>query len=201
MKLCQSFHALGTALSFFTSVALGELAPWQVTGLETWQPSGRPGNNPDWYIHVNITNPDPTQCNTDPSVAQGKVYCQLVWLYPDAPYNQVSECEVVDTTSPAVGWAWTVELLEAGDPDPYPTTNFDLRWRAASTSSAPTGEGVEIWTGVGQFEIGKNMRGTCAASGFCLWYLAAESAPALVDVATVSCRGTVEEALQGINCD
>ncbi|KAI0456827.1 hypothetical protein F5B21DRAFT_125961 [Xylaria acuta] len=196
----QLQHALGTTLPLLASTVFGELSPWQVTGLETWQPSGRPGNSPDWYIHVNITNPDPTQNDPDPNVALGKVYCQIVWLYPNAPYNQVKDCEVVDTTSPAP-WAWTVELLEADDADPYPITNFDLRWRAASTSSASTDEDVQIWTGVGQFEIAKNMQGQCAASGFCLWWLKAASTPVLIDVVSVSCQGTVEEALHGINCD
>ncbi|KAI0490440.1 hypothetical protein F4859DRAFT_7999 [Xylaria cf. heliscus] len=200
MQLHRHLQSLGTVLPFFASTAFGELPPWQVTSLQTWQPSGRPGNSPDWYIHVNITNPDPTQGDTDPNVSLGKVYCQIVWLYPDAPYNQINDCEIMDTTG-ATPWAWTVELLEADDADPYPITNFDLRWRAASTSPASADEDVQIWTGVGQFEIGKNMQGTCAASGFCQWWLSAASTPALIDVASVSCQGTVEEALYGINCN
>ncbi|GAW12478.1 hypothetical protein ANO14919_018480 [Xylariales sp. No.14919] len=200
MQLHQCLHALGMALPLFTPAALGELVPWPVTGLETWQPSGRPGSNPDWYIHANITNPDPTQSEQDPSIAEGNVYCQIVWLYPNVPYNQISACEIVDTTSPTP-WAWTVELLEADDADPYPTTNFDLRWRAASTVSNSTEEEVRIWTGIGQFEVAKNLQGTCAASGFCTFWLKAESTPVPVDVTSISCRGTVDEALHGLNCD
>ncbi|KAI1747379.1 hypothetical protein F4782DRAFT_426253 [Xylaria castorea] len=200
MQILRYLHVLGTTLPLFASIVLGELPPWQVTGLETWQPSGRPGNSPDWYIHVSITNPDPTQGYSDPNVTLGKVYCQIVWLYPNAPYNQVKECEIVDTNS-WTPWVWTVELLEADDADPDPITNFDLRWRAASTSSASEEEDLQIWTSVGQFEIGKNMQGTCAASGFCLWWLKAASTPVLIDVASISCHGTTEEALHGINCD
>ncbi|KAH8159703.1 hypothetical protein CIB48_g8544 [Xylaria polymorpha] len=201
MQFRQYLHVLGATLPLFASTVFGELPPWQVTSLQTWQPSGRPGNNPDWYIHVNITNPDPTQSDTDPNVALGKVYCQIVWLYPNAPYNQIKECEIADTTDPTP-WAWTVELLEAdNDEDPYPITNFDLRWRAAYTSPNSAEQDVQIWTGVGQFQIGKNMQGTCAASGFCQWWLKTTSTPVLIDVASVSCQGTVEEALYGINCD
>lgn len=199
MQIRQYLHALGTALPLLPSAALAQLAPWQVTYIETWQPSGRPGNSPDWYIHVNITNPDPTLSDPNPNITQGKVYCKIVWLYPNAPYNQISACDIVDTTGPTP-WAWTIELLEADDADPYPTTNFDLRWRAASTAPAATEEGVQIWTGVGQFEVAKNLQGTCAASGFCLWWLKATSTPVLIDVTSVFCQGTVEEALQGINC-
>ncbi|TGJ81249.1 hypothetical protein E0Z10_g7515 [Xylaria hypoxylon] len=200
MKLRQYIHALGIALPFFVSVTLGELEPWSVTALETWQPSGRPASNPYWYIHVNITNLDPTRSVLDPSIAEGTVYCRIVWLYPDVPYNQVTECEIVDITSPTT-WAWTVELLKAADDNPFPTTNFDLRWRAASTLPDSTEEDVQIWTGVGQFEAAKNLQGTCAASGFCLFGLKAESTPVLVDVTSISCWGTVDEALHGLNCD
>ncbi|KAJ2993906.1 hypothetical protein NUW58_g1187 [Xylaria curta] len=200
MKIHNHILALTTALSLFPSDAVGGLARWQVIGIDTWQPSGRPGNSPDWYIHVNITNPDPTKTDPDPNIAQGKVYCQIVWLYPNVPYNQIKECEIVDTTGPTT-WAWTVELLEADDDNPSPILNFDLRWRAASISSAATEEGVEIWTGIGQFEAFKNLQGACAASGFCSWWLNPASAPVLIDVIPVSCQGTVEEALHGINCD
>ncbi|KAI3335161.1 hypothetical protein F4824DRAFT_489869 [Ustulina deusta] len=200
MQLHRYLHALGTALPLFAPTALGQLSPWQVTGLQTWQPSGRPGSSPDWYVHVNITNPDPTQSVADPDVAQGKVYCQVVWRYPDVPYNQISECDIVDTTG-STTWAWTVELLEADDADPSPTTNFGLRWRAASTLSASADEDVQIWTGVGQFEVAMNMQGTCAASGFCSWALKPESTPVPVEVTSVSCSGTVDEALYGIDCD
>ncbi|KAI3321851.1 hypothetical protein HD806DRAFT_502121 [Xylariaceae sp. AK1471] len=199
MQLRQYSHALATALPLFTSLAVGELAPWHVTGLGTYSPSGRPGNSPDYYIHVNISNPDPTQSDPAPSTPPGNVYCQAIWVYPDVPYNKIVECDIVDSTTPTT-WVWTLEPLEAGDESPWPTTNFDLRWRAASTSAYPTEEGIQIWTGVGQFEVGKNMKGLCAASGFCVWELKPESNPVLIDVSSVSCQGTLEEALHGINC-
>ncbi|KAI0534919.1 hypothetical protein GGR58DRAFT_29811 [Xylaria digitata] len=200
MQLSQHLHSLGATLPLVMSVALGELAPWSVTSLQSWQPSGRPGSNPDWYIHVNITNPDPTQSELDPNILEGNVYCQIVWLYPDVPYNQIVPCEIVDTTSPTA-WAWTVELLEADDDNPYPTSNFDLRWRAASTVSGSTEGDVQVWTGIGQFEWGKNLQGTCAASGFCSFWLKEESTPVSIEVSSLSCSGTVDEALRGLNCD
>ncbi|KAI0434777.1 hypothetical protein F5Y09DRAFT_295605 [Xylaria sp. FL1042] len=191
MQLRRCLQALGTTLPLLMSSTLGQDSPWQVTNLQTWSPSGRPGSNPDWYIHVNITSPD---------IPSSEVYCQIVWLYPNAPYNQILDCEVVDT-SDSTTWAWTVELLEATDEDPYPTTNFDLRWRAAQTPRDPTDEDFGIWTGVGQFEIGKNMQGQCAASGFCSWALKPDSTPVSIDVNSIPCYGTVDEALHGSNCD
>ncbi|KAI1125977.1 hypothetical protein F5Y10DRAFT_220923 [Nemania abortiva] len=199
MQLHRRLHALGTALPLFASATLAQLAPWQVAYIQTWSPSGRPGSNPDYYIHVNITNPDPTQAVTEPGIAQGQVYCDITWLYPNTPYNQISACEIVNTTVPSP-WAWTIELLEADDADPYPTTNFDLRWRAASNPGASTEANAEIWTGVGKFEVADNLQGTCAASGFCVWYLKPESTPFAVNVTSVQCQGTVEEALHDINC-
>ncbi|GAW27342.1 putative cell death in tomato 1 [Rosellinia necatrix] len=204
MQFSHHLQALGTAFALFGSAALGsaattgDLSPWKVAKLESYQPSGRPGNSLDWYIHVNITNPDPTQGYL---ATEGKVYCQLVWQYPNAPYGQITPCTVVDTTSP-VPWAWTVELLEAEE-DPWPISNFGLRWRAVSTTPADANDddGVQLYTGDGQFKVGDNLSGQCAASGFCKWYLKADSTPALVDVDSLPCDGSIEQALLGINCD
>lgn len=208
MRFSQYLRALGTALPLLTTPAHGtSLAPWQVARLGTFSPSGRPGSSPDYYIHVNITNPDPTQASsTDPGIASGKVYCEFVWRYPDTPYSNISTCSILDVdAAAAVPWVWTVELIEAEDENPSATTDFDLLWRAATTAETTQGEedgsGVQTWTGRGHFEVGDNMQGTCAASGFCSWGLKDASSPFPVDVSTVSCRGTVEEALQGINCD
>jgi hypothetical protein len=199
MQLPHYSHALATALSVFASLAVGELAPWQVTGLGTSSPTGLPGSSHLYYLHVNISNPDPTQSDPAPSTLPGKVYCQTTWVYPDVPYNKIIECDIVESTTPAP-WVWTLEPLEAGDEYPSTTTNFDLRWRAASTSTNPTDTGVQIWTGVGQFKVGKDMKGLCAASGYCQWELKPESTPVLIDVSSVTCQGTVDEALHGINC-
>ncbi|KAI0100802.1 hypothetical protein GGR51DRAFT_531740 [Nemania sp. FL0031] len=198
MQLHRYLSALATALPLFASAAVAQLAPWQVSNIQTWSPSGRPGSSPYYYIHVNITNPDPTQTATDPGITQGQVYCDISWLYPDAPYNNISACEIVNTTAPSA-WAWTVELLEA-DTDPSSTTNFELRWRAAANPEASTDSSTEIWTGVGKFQVGDNLQGTCAGSGFCSWYLKPTNTPFPINVTSVQCQGTAEEALNDMDC-
>ncbi|KAI0805879.1 hypothetical protein GGR55DRAFT_260268 [Xylaria sp. FL0064] len=191
MQLHDCLHTAGVTLLLFVPSAIGQDSPWQVTGLKSWSPSGRPGTNPDWYINVNITSPDSPSSVT---------YCQIVWDYPDVPYNQILDCEVLGASN-STAWAWTVELLEATDDGPYPTTNFDLRWRAATPLTDSTDEDFQIRTGVGQFEVGKNMQGLCAASGFCSWALKTESIPVPIEVESISCHGTVDEALHGSNCN
>ncbi|KAI1437278.1 hypothetical protein GGR50DRAFT_93724 [Xylaria sp. CBS 124048] len=203
MQLHQYFLSLAAALPFFASLALGKkLAPWHVTGLRTWEPSGRPGNDPHWFDYANITNPDPTQTETDPGIAQGVVFCNISWIYPDAPYNKPRDCQILDTTT-STTWAWTIELLMA-DANTWPVSNFGLRWRAASTAF-PTGpsaqKGVQIWTGAGQFEAGKNLDYICGASGVCSGKLKSTSTPVLINVTSVSCHGTLQEALHGMKCD
>ncbi|KAI1429627.1 hypothetical protein F5Y12DRAFT_414534 [Xylaria sp. FL1777] len=200
MQLRHYIQALGAILPIFVSTANGQLSPWLVTGLQTWQPSGRPGNSPDWYVHVNLTNPNPDQSVLDANDTQSSVYCEVVWQYPNVPYNQIVNCEVAETAD-SVLWAWTAELLEATDPDPYPTTNFDLRWRASPIVLNQKDEYLQIWTGTAQFEVAKNMQGTCAASGFCLWVLKPEDTPVSVEIDTVTCWGSLGEALHGINCN
>ncbi|KAI2643223.1 hypothetical protein GGS21DRAFT_495369 [Xylaria nigripes] len=201
MQLRQYLNALATALPLLASPALSDLAPWHVTGISTFSPSGRPGSSTEFYNYANITNPDPTQTETDPEITQGKVSCKLVWQYPDVPYSQAMDCEILDTTVPSP-WIWTVEFLKR-DNDTNPINNFDLRWRAAPREKYPSEshEGLQIWTGAGHFKVGQNMDFLCAASGFCSGGLKATSNPALINVTTVSCHGTLEEALSGINCD
>lgn len=185
-------QALGTVVPLFASTTLGIIS---VTSLQTWSPSGRPGTSPDWYIHVNITDPDPTKTVSDPSGPH--VYCEVVWQYPAAPYNETIECNITDATG-FVNWAWTVTLLEANDPDPWPTTNFDLLWRAVNLSQS--NEPVIVWSGIGQFEVAKNLQGTCAGSGFCSWSLKPEDTPYVVEVTSEKCWGTWYEALRGFGC-
>jgi hypothetical protein len=147
-------------------------------------------------VNISHANPRKGAAQDDDS---STVSCRPTWQWPALPYNVIYDCEIVGA---AGHWIWTVEPLEAdNDESPWPTTNFGLRWRAAaSTNHTAKKDGVRIWTGVGQFEVGKNMQGTCAASGFCVWGLKPESNPVLVDVASLLCQGTLEEALKGINC-
>jgi len=208
----MQIHMLAVALPLLTPLALALTpAQWQVTNLYSFSPSGRPGTSPDYYIRVNISNPDPRPD------APGVVLCTSIWQYPDVPYNKISDCQIVDsvnqtadgdaTNTHAHGdtWAWTLEPLEVVTDDfHFATTNVNLRWRAArinSNSGSAKARGVRVLTGVGHFEVGDNMTGLCAASGFCVWNLKPEKAPVLVDVESVVCHGTVEEALHNINCD
>ncbi|KAK5631124.1 hypothetical protein RRF57_006839 [Xylaria bambusicola] len=194
MQVRHYLQALGIAIPLFTTSALGRFS---VTSLNTWSPSGRPGTSPDYYIHANITDPDPTKDTPDADGAQ--VYCAFVWQWPNAPYNQILDCVIADGGRP-VGWAWTVELLEATETEePFPTTNFDLHWRAINLSQPQDGN-VTFYSGIGHFEVGKNLQGTCAASGFCSWALKPTETPVVIDITTETCLGTFDEALNGLNC-
>lgn len=143
------------------------------------------------------------------------MYCTSIWQYPDDPYNKFYDCEVIadttDSADDASKWAWTLEPLEVVTKEThFATTNVDLRWRAAKMSGKDKSEGggyeekkkkVRILTGVAHFEIGVNMKGLCAASGFCQWNLDPKKTPVLVDVQALTCHGTVKKALHGIGCD
>ncbi|KAI0525388.1 hypothetical protein F5B22DRAFT_336646 [Xylaria bambusicola] len=194
MQIRRYLQVLGLAIPLFAASAFGRFS---VTSLNTWSPSGRPGSSPDYYIHANITDPDPTKDVSDADGAQ--VYCALAWQWPDIPYNQILDCEISDARG-SVSWAWSIELLKATDAEnPSPTTNFYLHWRAINTSQ-PQDEDVIVYSGIGHFEVGENMQGTCAASGFCSWALKQAEIPVLIDITTEKCSGTFDEALHGLNC-
>ncbi|KAI2629045.1 hypothetical protein GGS21DRAFT_527193 [Xylaria nigripes] len=200
MLFRQYLNALATTLPLLTSSALASLSPWQVTTVNTFRPSGLPNNSPYSYNKAYITNPDPTQNSTDPNLTQGRVYCELIWLEPDVLYNRVLSCTIVDTDA-ATHWAWTVELLKGNSTHPDPLSSFDLRWRAVSTSYMPDPpDYVQLWTGTGHFQSGDNLLYSCGGSAVCSASLKPESIPVLVDVASVQCHGTLQEALYGTKC-
>ncbi|KAI6088458.1 hypothetical protein F4821DRAFT_89311 [Hypoxylon rubiginosum] len=202
MRLSKLAVALTSLFVFAGAVAIrqqsdGELeppAPWQVTKLSTFSPSGRPGSSPLARILANVTNPSAIPAGpgaSSPSFAPSEANCTVEWAWADAqPYGAVHEC----TTAPpaeASSSKWTVEILES-DPGAYaPTEKLDVKFTLTLTSSSDRdGEAYsKVLVATQHFEVGDNMRGTCGGSGVCSWGLNEELTPLSIQP-TIACEGT-----------
>lgn len=182
-----------TALAGLISVAgalIGPsdtLAPWEVSSLSTFSPSGRPGSSP--YSIVNITITDPNTILAGPSPTGPAAFmpstaiCNTSFVGSAPPYNQVLNCSEVQHDS------WTFEMLEANTTYPSATTNFDVRFTRVNNITVVGSIYSQVYVGTGHFEVGKNMAGLCGASGVCSWGLKEDERPYLVHQTRISCTG------------
>ena len=145
------------------------LKPWEITSLNTFSPSGRPGGSP-WSV-INITISDPNDPAVLPAICVGK------WTFDESPYGIVNNCSDVP------GGRWTFATLKSDNAESAsPTTDFKLRFALKKA-------GTEF-VGTGKFAVGENMSGLCSASGFCSFGLKDGLSPVLVKQVRV-CKGIV----------
>ncbi|OIW30170.1 hypothetical protein CONLIGDRAFT_576629 [Coniochaeta ligniaria NRRL 30616] len=164
-------------------------APWEISSLSTFSPSGRPGSSP--YSILNITISDPNTILAGPSPTGPAVFppstaiCNTSFVGTAPPYNQILNCSEVQYGS------WTFEILEANNTSyPSATTNFDVRFTHVDNVTVIGDVYSQVYAGTGHFEVGKNMAGICGASGVCSWGLKDEERPYLIQQSRVSCTGT-----------
>ena len=150
------------------AAATPALQPWEISSLNTFSPSGRPGSSP-WSV-INITISDPSDTTVSPAICIGK------WTFDEPPYGLVNNCSDVS------GGRWTFVMLKSNNDGASPTTDFKLRFVLNKA-------GAEF-VGTGKFALGENMSGLCSASGFCSFGLKDGLAPVLVKQARV-CNGNV----------
>jgi hypothetical protein len=190
-------------------------APWQVTSLSTFSPSGRPGSSPYCIVNITITDPDTPFSHLLPSDPQtpsveplafhpSTAICNVSFVGNDPPYNRVINCTETGPETAAVGnplgSIWTFEMVKVDNTTaesyPSPTTNFDVVFTHVSylDVGVPGGDRgskqySRVYVGKAHFEVGENMAGVCGASGVCSWGLKAEERPYLVEQRLLFCNG------------
>ncbi|KAB5545758.1 hypothetical protein GE09DRAFT_218451 [Coniochaeta sp. 2T2.1] len=162
-------------------------APWEISSISTFSPSGRPGSSP--YSIVNITITDPNDIAAGPSgmatFPPSTAICNASFVGSDPPYNKVIDCSETEYGS------WTFEMLESSNTSGWQsaTTNFDVRFTRVNNVTVVGEVFSKVYVGRAHFEVGANMRGVCGASGVCSWGLKEEERPYLVNQTLVSCTG------------
>lgn len=188
------YYNLLLALASFFTLAISsrdyrrsevDLEPWQITKLSTFSPSGRPGSsNNQAQLWANITNPSPIPAGAGATFDASSASCIVNWTYIDEdPYGITYACNTTEPQS-----SWTIEVLEANNTAPSPTTNMDVRFTLTTKLTVEGNEYSKILTARQHFQVGEYLVGNCGASGVCSWSLKDESVP--VQPTIVACQGT-----------
>jgi hypothetical protein len=162
------------------------LAPWEISFVSTFNPSGGPWDSLKSVVNITITDPNTIKAGSSPTgtvvFTPSTTICNVSFVPSALPYNQPFNC-----SETAFGY-WTFEMLEADDM-PDPTTNFDVRFTHVDSVWVVASNYTQVYVGTGHFEVGKNMGGLCSASGICAWNLKEESTPYLVNQTRTYCTG------------
>jgi hypothetical protein len=166
------------AAPFALSPRETSLAPWQLTALNTFSPSGNPGNYPWSTITLSLTDPNTltlgpansTSPITIPADASAK-NCAAKWIIGETPFGRSWPCEQ-DGSS---GW-WTLEIVETAD---FDVGRFDaVITRVVEKRDFGSGEvRRRVFKAREHFGVGENMSGQCGGSGVCSWHLGEGVAP------------------------
>ena len=189
--LCYSILPILSFTSLVAGTTLEDtpavFAPWEITRLTTFSPSGRPNSSPWSLINVTITDPNTIpagQTPTGTAVFEPVIAnCSTAWTFDSDPFNQVFNCTDIDHGS------WTFEMLNDGVESPIATQNFNLWFKQARKLRTPGGNYSIEFEGTGQFRIGENMEGICGGSGVCSFSLKNEAKPFSINQTRTECSG------------
>ncbi|KAI1505693.1 hypothetical protein F5X99DRAFT_215578 [Biscogniauxia marginata] len=201
MKFLGHLLAFASSLSHVTSIPQddpasqpGELGSWEVTRMNTFQPSGRPGSSTQSRIFAVITNPNQLIAGPSPTgdvvFAESTANCTAEWDSIDgSPYDTVYDCVVVPDASQQNFASWKFEPIEAAA-DANPVENVYLKFTLAYNVTAVGNVYYKVLEGTGHFLLPDNMEGSCGGSGVCSWYLKDEDTPYEIQPTITSCQGT-----------
>ncbi|KAL6710807.1 hypothetical protein ACN47E_007864 [Coniothyrium glycines] len=154
------------------------LQDWQVSQVSWSSPSGRPGSYPFSSLIAEAT--DPNEINLGPSKVDGKdvivpagskaTNCKAQWFRGENPLGRTWPCDAVSD-----GY-WVMNVL-AGEDGTFSTTNFNLKFTHKADLINFGSEYNATFEATGNFGVGKNMGGSCGASGVCGWGLKEENKP------------------------
>lgn len=125
-----------------------DLAPWQLTTLNTHVPSGRPGNSPYTTLNFSITSTTPASAAS----------CSAQWIgAAEFPVGVDTPC----TTSGEGGAGeWSFAITGGSG-----ASDFELK------VELKTQDGGEKYVAEEKFAVGDNLSGVCGGSGVCNWGL------------------------------
>lgn len=180
--------ALSASTTVLAQTLPSPLLPWQITGLSTHSPSGRPGNSPYSSLFVALTDPNTIPFSA-PASFQGPAIsldpisanCSVKWnAYSEQPFGWVTPCADV---APASG-RWTVEMVKGNATAEGASATRDFRVRVVLERSVilHSGRGIVslVFAGEGAFSLGRELRMVCGGSGVCNSGLKEGTSPVLV---------------------
>ncbi|KAH6870801.1 cell death in tomato 1 [Alternaria rosae] len=177
--------AFAAILAITSSAAASPLAArqsalqdWQVTRVNIFTPSGRPGSYPWASITADVTDPNvidlgPAQFDdtnvTAPAGSQG-LNCKAQWYTKgENPLDRTWPC---DGTSDGY---WLMNVLEGSDG--FGSRDFTLKFTHVADVKYQGAQYKATYEAEGYFTVGQNLAGSCGGSGVCSFSLKGEAKP------------------------
>ena len=147
-----------------------ELAPWNITDLFSYKPSGQPSPNTDQRIALRITDPNTIQLMRASRFGFAvfpplSADCDIQWEFPagQPPYGEEIFCPI----SGDGGYGnFTVTLVE-GTGELETVLDFGLKFKETREVSVQQHYFKRVFEGTVSFKAGQNYQGSCGDSGVC----------------------------------
>ncbi|OSS50381.1 hypothetical protein B5807_04810 [Epicoccum nigrum] len=156
-----------------------ELKPFEVTGMASSSPPGRPGSTPWRYIRASATDPNSyfltegTRNLTIPAGSQG-INCEARWYRGESSHGRTWPCDYTENGH------WALQVLPGtsdSDSDSASSVSvFKLRFIHAVEPGAPYAN--TRYEAEASFSA-ENIVGRCAPSGWCNYALSSAAKPLL----------------------
>ncbi|KAH6618754.1 cell death in tomato 1 [Boeremia exigua] len=141
------------------------LQPFEVTAVNSYSPSGRPGSDVWRHMRANITDPNSyfyTSTNrnlTVPGDSQG-INCEARWYRGESPLDRTWPCD------PAPNGHWALQVVSSGV--------YDFKLRFIHAVEPGLSWPNTRYEAEASFKSGENLIGRCLSSGSCSYSLGAD---------------------------
>jgi len=145
-----------------------EFAPWNITNVESYKPSGEPSPNTNRRISVRITDPNDILLMRASRFGFAffpamTVDCNIEWEFPAGlpPYGEEKLCQPAGD-----GSSFTVALVE-GTGELETVLDFGLKFKESREVNVRQFYFKRVFEGTASFKAGVNYQGSCGDAGVC----------------------------------
>jgi hypothetical protein len=147
-----------------------EFAPWNITDLFSYKPSGQPSPNTNRRIALRITDPNEIKLMRASRFGFAvfpalTVDCDIQWEFPAGlpPYGEEILCP---TSGDGSSGNFTVALVE-GTGELETVLDFGLKFKETREVNVHQYYFKRVFEGTVSFKAGQNYQGSCGESGVC----------------------------------
>jgi hypothetical protein len=153
--------------------ASNDVAPWQITNVAAFKPSGRPNSSPTSTLSVTLSNPNTVRLQKTPTgyavLPAFKARCRWEWETKSGmPYGVETVCTPVDTDN--IYGSLTMKL-SPGNGGSSPHGDFGLDIVESRDVTVLQTQYIRVYEGAVKLNTATNLNIVCGGSGVCSWGL------------------------------
>jgi hypothetical protein len=182
-----------------------DLQQWQLSGISSFSPSGRPGSYPWITITANLFDPNTLNLGTSPADGStvtippnNATNCQAKYISSSKPFDHIWPCGMLFSPltqsklrcNPLIyqpdnsgNGYWTMEILETSD---FSIHEFDVKFTHVADTLYLGSQYKKTYTGTAHFSLTDNLSGSCGGSGVCSWGLKSGLSPYAIQQSEVA---------------